>query len=279
MAELLGPSVRGTAGSDRWTAYGIIDLFHRQVCWAHLKRDFQKWLDWGRESAPIGRAGLEAVGKLFGLWRDFRAGVLDRPALAAALEPVGWNLHAALETGLSCPNKKAARFCRNVLGVYPALWTFARVEGVEPTNNVAERALRRAVIWRKISFGNHSTSGCRFVERILTTVQTLRLQDRQVLDYLRETVAAHRAGHQAGCMTVLADRKVRFSGKTVTWAWRGARQTAILAVYSRARAGTVMHPHPWAELTFPWGVGRSMCCRRGAGSPGGNQSRARSSIG
>jgi len=197
LAELLGPSVRGTVGSDRWTAYGIIDLFHRQVCWAHLKRDFQKWVDWGRESAPIGRAGLEAVGKLFGLWRDFRAGVLDRPALAAALEPVGWNLHAALETGLSCPNKKAARFCRNVLGVYPALWTFARVEGVEPTNNVAERALRRAVIWRKISFGNHSTSGCRFVERILTTVQTLRLQDRQVLDYLRETVAAHRAGHQA----------------------------------------------------------------------------------
>lgn len=197
LAELLGTSVHGTVGSDRWTAYGIIDLFHRQVCWAHLKRDFQKWVDWGRESLPIGRAGLEAVQQLFAVWRDFRAGVLDRPGLAAALEPVSQNLHAALEAGLSCPNKKAARFCRNVLGVYPALWTFARVAGVEPTNNVAERTLRLAVIWRKISFGNHSEGGCRFVERILTTVQTLRLQNRQVLAYLRDAVVAHRAGRPA----------------------------------------------------------------------------------
>ncbi len=194
LAELLGPSVHGTVGSDRWTAYGIIDLFHRQVCWAHLKRDFQKWVDWGRESAQIGHAGLEAVQRLFAVWWDFRAGVLDRPALAAALEPVSRDLHAALEAGLSCPNKKAARFCRNVLAVYPALWTFSRVEGIEPTNNVAERTLRLAVIWRKISFGNHSDGGCRFVERILTIVQTLRLQKRQVLDYLRDAVAAHRTG-------------------------------------------------------------------------------------
>ena len=102
-----------------------------------------------------------------------------------------------MEAGLVCPNKKAARFCRNLLDIYPALWTFARVEGVEPTNNLAERTLRLAVIWRKISFGNHSEGGCRFVERILTTVQTLRLQNRQVLAYLREAVAAHRAGQPA----------------------------------------------------------------------------------
>jgi transposase len=122
---------------------------------------------------------------------------LDRPGLQAALEPVIQDLHAALEAGLSCPNKKTVRFCRNVLAVYPALWTFARVEGVEPTNNRAERTLRLAVIWRKISFGNHSEGGCRFVERILTTVQTLQLQHRQVLAYLREAVAAHRAGQPA----------------------------------------------------------------------------------
>jgi len=85
------------------------------------------------------------------------------------------DLCAALEAGLSCPVKKAARFCRNVLDVYPALWTFVRVENLEPTNNIAERTLRIGVIWRKISFGNHSQGGCRFVERILTTVQTLRL--------------------------------------------------------------------------------------------------------
>lgn len=197
LRDLLGNQVRGTVGSDRWTAYRIIDLFARQLCWAHLKRDFQKWVDFGGPAAQIGQAGLEAVRKLFVAWRDFREGVLDRPGLLAALEPVSQDLHAALEAGLSCPNKKAGRFCRNVLEVYPALWTFSRVEGVEPTNNVAERTLRIGVIWRKISFGNHSQGGCRFVERILTTVQTLHLQNRQVLAYLRDAVAAHRAGQPA----------------------------------------------------------------------------------
>jgi transposase len=194
LASLLGQSIRGTVGSDRWGAYGIIDLLSRQVCWAHLKRDFQKWVDWGHEAAGIGQAGLDAVQRLFAAWGDFRAGVLDRPGLSRALEPVSRDLHAALETGLSCGNKKAARFCRNLLDIYPALWTFARIDGVEPTNNLAERTLRLAVIWRKISFGNHSEAGCRFVERILTTVQTLRLQNRQVLAYLRDALAAHRAG-------------------------------------------------------------------------------------
>jgi transposase len=178
-------------------------LARRQLCWAHLKRDFQKWVDWGGEAAGIGEAGLEAVKKLFDLWRDFREGVPDRPGLQAALGPVGIELYGALEAGRSCPVTKAARFCRNLLAVYPALWTFARVEGVEPltcqvkgrpTNNRAERTLRPAVLWRKISFGNHSEAGCRFAERILTTVQTLRLQKRHVPAYLREALIAHRTG-------------------------------------------------------------------------------------
>ena len=145
----------------------------------------------------MGEAGLKAVKQLFECWGRFREGVLDRPGLVAALEPVSHDLRAALDAGVSSANRKAGRFCRNVLAVYPALWTFARVEGVEPTNNRAERTLRPAVLWRKTSFGNHSESGCRFTERILTTVQTLRLQHRQVLSYLRDAVAAHRAGQLA----------------------------------------------------------------------------------
>lgn len=197
LRQLLGQTIHGTVGSDRWTAYGMIDLLCRQVCWAHLKRDFQKWVDWGGEAKGIGQAGLEAVKRLFELWGRFREGALDRPGLQAALAPVMLDLHVALEAGLSCPLNKAARFCRNVLDVYPALWTFARVEGVEPTNNVAERTIRIGVIWRKISFGNWSEGGCRFAERILTTAQTLRLQGRDVLGYLREVVAAHRDGQPA----------------------------------------------------------------------------------
>jgi transposase len=197
LKQLLGGQIHGTVGSDRWGPYGMIDLEARQVCWAHLKRDFQKWVDWGLETRKIGQDGLEAVKRVFEAWGHFREKALDRPGLQAALEPVIQDLQTALETGLSCPNKKTVRFCRNVLAVYPALWTFARVEGLEPTNNRAERTLRLAVIWRKISFGNHSAEGCRFVERILTTVQTLQLQHRPVLAYLRDAVVAHRTRQPA----------------------------------------------------------------------------------
>ena len=194
LRELLGQSPGGVLGSDRWGAYKIVDWAMRQVCWAHLKRDFQKWLDRGGEGLAIGQGGLLAVKRLFELWRDFRQGVLDRPGLQTKLEPVCAELHAALEAGTHCADKKVRRFCRNLLDAYPALWTFSRLEGVEPTNNHAERTLRPAVIWRKICFGNHSEAGCRFTERILTVVQTLRLQNRNVMNYLEQSIAASRAG-------------------------------------------------------------------------------------
>jgi transposase len=96
------------------------------------------------------------VKRLFELWRDFRQGKIDRPRLQAAIVPVCDQLLRALEAGSKCADKKVQRFCRNILAVYPALWTFARIDGVEPTNNHGERTLRLAVIWRKISFGSHS---------------------------------------------------------------------------------------------------------------------------
>ena len=192
--ELLGESLNGILCSDRWGAYNQVDPAMRQLCWAHLKRDFQKWLDRGGEGLPIGRAGLEAVKQVFALWRDFRQGLIERPGLRARLEPVCIELHAGLQAGHHCADKRVRRFCHNLLEVYPALWTFARVEAVEPTNNHAERTLRLAVIWRKISFGNHSQAGCRFTERILTVVQTLRLQKRNVMNYLEQTLAACRSG-------------------------------------------------------------------------------------
>jgi transposase len=198
LRELLGDVIQGVVGSDRLSVYNQVGLVRRQLCWSHLKRDFQKWVDRGGEAGPkLGQAGLEAVRQLFARWRDFRERRMDRSALQAALLPVQEELRAALETGASCDDVRVRRFCRNVLGVYPALWTFARVEGVEPTNNHAERTLRRAVIWRKVSFGNHSDAGCRFTERILSVVQTLRMQQRPVLDYLRQALLAHRTARPA----------------------------------------------------------------------------------
>jgi transposase len=87
-----------------------------------------------------------------------------------------------------------ATICENVLALEPALWTFARIDGVEPTNNFIERLLRRAVLWRKRRFGCWSAAGCRFAERVLTVVQTRRLHGANVLDYLHDARCAHRTG-------------------------------------------------------------------------------------
>jgi transposase len=96
-----------------------------------------------------------------------------------------------------------ATFCENLLKLEAALWTFVTTEGVEPTNNFMERLLRRAVLWRRRSFGSWSEAGCRFVERILTVVQTRRLQNRSVLDYLHAALLAHRSGQL--CPKLLPD--------------------------------------------------------------------------
>jgi len=194
LRELLGDAIQGVVGSDRLSVYNQVALSLRQVCWSHLKRDFQKWVDRGGEAGlKVGQAGLEAARRLFALWRDFREKRIDRSTLQAALIPVQDQLRAVLDAGEESDDAPVQRFCRNILAIYPAVWTFARIEGVEPTNNHAERTLRRAVIWRKVSFGNHSEAGCRFTERILTVVQTLRMQHRPVLDHLRQALTAHRA--------------------------------------------------------------------------------------
>jgi transposase len=133
---------------------------------------------------------------------DFGAGRTDRAGLQTRLEPIAQELHAALEQGCGCADKKAATFCANLLAVEPALWTFAQIEGVEPTNNHAERVLRSGVLWRKNAFGCHSEAGCRFAERILTVAQTLRLQKRSILEYLHRALVAHRSGLPAPALLI-----------------------------------------------------------------------------
>lgn len=194
LMALLGETITGIVCSDRWSAYSKLPLEQRQVCWAHLKRDFQKLIDRGGPADAIGRVGREVVECLFADWGAFRRGELDRKGLQARLDPIARELQGALEEGRGCADKKAATFCANLLALYPALWLFAAIDGVEPTNNHAERILRSGVLWRKNAFGCHSAAGCRFVERMLTVVQTLRLQRRPVLNYLYRAIQAHRAG-------------------------------------------------------------------------------------
>ena len=183
LQALLGKAITGIVCSDRWSVYNKLPLNLRQICWAHLKRDFQKLVDRGGPAEAIGRVGLDVVECLFADWWAFRHGELDRPGLQARLDSIARELQGILEQGCSCADSKAATFCANLLALYPALWLFAAIEGVEPTNNHVERILRLGVLWRKNAFGCHSAAGCRFVERMLTVVQTLRLQNRPVLDY------------------------------------------------------------------------------------------------
>lgn len=182
--ELLGDAFGGIVNSDRWVAYAWVKLKQRQLCWSHLKRNFQKLVDRGGSSATIGQALLDCNDQLFKYWRRVRDGTLTRSTFRTHAARIRDDLFAALLVGGTCRHKKTARFCENILQVEGALWTFAWVEGIEPTNNAAERAVRKPVLWRKSCFGTDSKNGSRFAERILTTVATLRSQNRSVLEYL-----------------------------------------------------------------------------------------------
>lgn len=191
---LLGSAWSGVLGSDRGTMYLWWDRQRRQVCWAHLKRDFQKLVDWGPGPRPIGERLLALEVQVFAHWQRFRTGDLDRAGLQTALAPVPAELEQVLAEGALSGHAVAQPVCRNLLNLGPALWTFARVEGVAPTNNAAEQALRPAVLWRKGSFGTHSPDGSRFVERMLTVSASCRQQRRSLLTFLVDALSAAHLG-------------------------------------------------------------------------------------
>lgn len=197
MTLLLGSPIRGIVCSDRWRTYERLSKRFWQICWAHLKRNFQKLVERGGQAKEIGQCCLAVLDQVFELWHQFRGGGCTRVQLRRRMQPLRQDLREFLEEGSRSRNRKLARFCRRLLKVFPALWTFVRVEGVEPTNNHGERVLRLAVLWRKSCFGCHSDNGCRFVERLITAVQSLRLQKRSVLDFLRATIEARRAGKKS----------------------------------------------------------------------------------
>lgn len=192
--QLVGEEIEGIIGSDRWSAYNWLDAARRQLCWAHLLRDFQAFVDRKGESAVIGQALLKQATHMFDLWHRVRDGTLSRPDFQHAMRPIQREVEALLQLGTFVNHAKTAKTCANIFKIAPALWTFVAQEGIEPTNNAAERALRRGVLWRKRSFGSQSDRGLRFTERILTTVTTLRQQQRNVLDFLALACHAQHLG-------------------------------------------------------------------------------------
>ena len=195
--ELLGETFAGILVTDRYSAYNWYPVRWRQVCWAHLLRDFAAIRDRGGRSEELGEALLAQAHQMFTWWHRVREGTLQRSTFRAYMTPLRREIERLLEAGRRCGVPKTEGMCRDILKRRAALWTFVQVDGVEPTNNTAERAIRPGVLWRKGSFGTQSEAGSRFVESMLTVVTTLKQQQRNVLEYLTEACEAALRGDAA----------------------------------------------------------------------------------
>jgi len=195
LEELIGKGFKGIVGSDRWWAYDLIDVESRQACWEHLKRDFFKHSEGLAEQKEFGTAGLQLTKRLFKVWHAIEEH-RDRDRLIREMKEIQDQLRKLVEHAArkSPRTRHHRRFANNLLKLWPALWTFVTVEGVHPTNNSAERALRGPVIYRRLSHGTQSDDGERFIERALSVSVTCRLQARSMFTYMRELLGAHTRG-------------------------------------------------------------------------------------
>lgn len=202
--RLLRDKLTGAFCSDRAGIYDLIPLRRRGLCWAHLKRDFLRCMERGGDSEAIGQEGIEVCREVFTLWRAFRRKKLTRAQLEKQVEPLRRRTRAMLERGAALGIRKTSGFCRALLKREAAMWNWTRVPGLEPTNNLAERMLRPAVIWRKKSFGSDSVAGSVFAERMLSVIQTLRLRTQNVLPFLVTALTAHREEQDAPTLAAAA---------------------------------------------------------------------------
>jgi transposase len=190
--EFLTAAFRGIVTCDRAKMYWRIGRL--QWCWAHLKRDFQALIDSGDNQAKrLGYDLRRMTCKLFEHWANYRDGKISRAAFVRRMAPVRREVERLLLRGAQSGNASLVGMCRELYDHRDWLWTFVRCEGVEPTNNIGERVLRHAVIWRKLSFGTQSGDGSRFVETMLTVIETCRQQRRNTFEYLTAAIHSHLA--------------------------------------------------------------------------------------
>lgn len=196
LASLVGDYSGVILNCDRAKMY--LDGKRLQWCWAHLKRDFQKLID--SPDGKVKRMGHDLMRQqqqLFDYWRQHKAGKLKWSTFQSYVRPIREEVGNLLLRGVYSGNPKLIGFCQGLYDHREHLWTFTRVEGIEPTNNTAERALRPAVIYRKLSFGAQSAAGSRYLERILTVSETCRLQNRNAYEFLVAAMEAKFAKRSA----------------------------------------------------------------------------------
>jgi transposase len=193
LQELLTDAFDGVVNCDRAKMYWKIG--RPQWCWAHLKRDFQALIDHPDHRVKrLGRDLMRPTKELFRQWARCRDGTITRIGMLRLMRPIRDEINRLLLRGAFSGNAKLQGMCAPLCDHGDWLWTFLNIEGVEPTNNASERALRPAVIWRKLSFGTQSATGSRFVETILTVIETCHKQSRNSFEYLTQAIEAHFAG-------------------------------------------------------------------------------------
>ena len=206
---LLGKTFSGIAVTDRWAAYAWLSVEQRQICWSHLLRDFQSWVDDGGPGVEIGNALLSRARTMFKWWHKLGEGAISRARFQDRMVNVQNDVGCLLQAASLSGHSRMAGMARKIIKVEDALWTFVNEEGVEPTNNFGERVIRSAVMWRKLCFGTDSRGGSRFVERIMTTVSTLRLQGRPVLEYITDAYRCHLRKVEAAAITPIATQEIQ----------------------------------------------------------------------
>jgi transposase len=201
-AKSLLADTKAVVTSDRWWAYTHLPLARRQLCWAHLARDFKAHAEGMAAEKEFGQHGLRLCERVFWAWEVFQH-TRDRAELQATILELQREFKPILRryAGKSPRYKYCRGIARNLLKAWPALWTFAKHPGIEPTNNHAERALRGAVIYRKLSLGSQSEEGEQRIGRLLSIHTTCRLQHRPLHAYLTNAIAAHNRGHPVPLLT------------------------------------------------------------------------------
>lgn len=181
---------RGILVVDRWRAHAGVTVAAWQYCWAHLKRDWEKFRLRGGEDAALAERLARETDRLFDWWHWVKQGRRDRAWLQHSVTRLKRTFRRLLESGVATASEKARGTCGELLATFERMWTFVDHEGVPPTNNFAEQQIRHGVIWRKTSFGSDSERGCLFAGRILTVVATCRQHARDVFAFLIDAVTA-----------------------------------------------------------------------------------------
>lgn len=192
--KLLGENFAGILTTDRYAAYNIVDSLQRQLCWAHLTRDFIKISQRNSDAGKIGDELLFHQNKIFYYWNKYKTGIISFTMLGKAIDLIKKSLKRCLKNALNCTNTKTVNTCKNILKYFESLFTFTKHEGIEPTNNHGERQIRKYVIYRKLSFGTQSERGSRFIERIFSISATCKQQCKNTINYIKQVMINFNSG-------------------------------------------------------------------------------------